>query len=119
MSAEEMLYTALSEAASIIAVVGARIDPDIAAEPSLPAIAFHNPETEYVVTLHDNLPVAVKPSIEIWCMGRTRKEADELAELVPPVVAPQSFIVTGRRAEIREGPPITFAAVLTVEIYEV
>jgi hypothetical protein len=35
------------------------------------------PEVDYLVTIHDNLPVDVTPHIEIWCMAASRKVADE------------------------------------------
>jgi hypothetical protein len=115
MSAEETLYSTLAAAPSITAIVGDRVYPDIVPVSGLPAIAFVTPEAEYLVTIHDMLPVAVEPHVEIWCMGATRKAADELAEAVLPVVAPIGFRVIGRRPEIEEGPPLTYSAVLTVE----
>ena len=118
MSAEEILYSTLAGAGAITALVGDRVYPDIVPVAALPAIAFVTPEAEYLVTIHDNLPVAVTPHIEIWCMAGSRKVADELAEAVLPVVAPAGFRVIARRPEIEEGPPLTYSAVLTVEAFE-
>lgn len=118
MAAEEVLYTALANAGAVTAIVGTRIDPDVSLDAGLPAIAFQNPETEYTVTIHDILPAAVEPQIELWCMAATRKAADELAEVVVPVVAGAGFRVTNRKSAIDEGPPLSYAAVLTVEALE-
>lgn len=115
MSAEETLYSVLAGAGAITAIVADRVYPDVVPVSGLPAIAFVTPEAEYLVTIHDLLPVAVVPNIEIWCMAGSRKVADELAEAVLPVIAPAGFRVIGRRPEIEEGPPLTYSAVLTVE----
>ena len=118
MAAEEALFAALSGAPGVTALVGTRVDPDLQEDPGLPSISFQTVETAYTVTIHDILPAGIEPEIEIWCMALTRKAADELAEVVIPIVAAAGFRITNRRGAIHEGPPLSLACVLTVEALE-
>lgn len=104
MSAETVLYTTLTAAAGVTAIVGsgsaARVYPDVVPqEIDLPAIAYARAETEYITTVHDGTPLKEKATLAVWCMARTRAAADSLADAVIAAAAVAQFTPISRRAD--------------------
>ena len=105
MSAETDLNAALLAAAPVTALVGtgnaARIYPDVVPQDvKLPAIAFVRADTEYLHTIHSDVPVGEFAILEIACMGTSRAEADDLAGKAIAALGAARFGIAGRRAEI-------------------
>lgn len=117
MSAEVELYSALSSDTDVANEVDGRIYPDVAPQDSaLPGIVFARISTEYVNTIHGT-SVATRTSLDIWCTAETRIGAEELCDIVEPVVRAADFMTTGRRAEFSAEQQI-WAAVLSVDFWE-
>jgi hypothetical protein len=119
MSAETQLYSTLSAAAGVTAIVSLRIYPDfIGQEIACPAIVQRRMETEYVTTIHTNAVQASRVTLEIWCMVLTaRADAEALADAVESALATSQFTPVGRRPEF-DNETETFATVLTVRIWQ-
>ena len=119
MSAETMLYSTLSVAAPVIAVVGTRIFPDVVPQDKvLPAIAFVRADTEFATTIHGTVG-RTRAVVEVWSMASTRTAADALAGLALTALLPALFIPQGKRPEddLESDPPI-YSTVLTYSIWE-
>ena len=81
MSAETLLYSTLSGAAAVTAIVSTRIYPDVVPQDAtLPCVAFNRIDTVYHTTIHSAVPVAETAILEITCMAGTRVNADALAD---------------------------------------
>lgn len=123
MSAETQLYSTLTGAAGVTAIVGsgsaARIYPDfIGQEIVCPAVVFHRVETENITTIHSNAIQASRVALEVWCMAiSSRASADALADAVETAFAPSGFMPLNRRAEF-DPETETFATVLTVSYWQ-
>ncbi len=117
MSAETVLYSTLSGAAGVTAIVSTRIYPDVVPqEAALPAIAFARAETEYVNTIHGTT-VAKRAVLEVWCMAAGRAAAEALGDAVESAARTGGFMPSGRRPEFDDEAD-TWAAVLTVDYWE-
>lgn len=115
MSAESTLYSTLTGAAPVIAIVSTRIYPDVVPqEQAVPCIAYARIQTEYVRTIHSAVPVAQTDTIEIACMSTKRADAETLADAVITAVAAAGFRPTDRRAELDQENNL-WATVLTVD----
>lgn len=118
MSAETELYSVLSGAAGVTALVGTRIYPDVVpVQKDLPAIAFMRSETEYVNTIHGTAPLAKVVTLEVGCMAAVRLDAEALADAVEAAVAVGGFIVVGRVPDLESGVDYV-STVLTVKFWE-
>lgn len=116
MSAEALAYDALSGAAPVTALVATRIYPDfVPQEKTLPAVAIARANTEYINSIHSNVPLATVATMEIWCMAAKRVEAEALANAV--VAALTAFSVRNRSPEF-DAEAEVFATVLTVSVLE-
>jgi len=99
VSAETVLYSTLSGAAGVTALVSTRIYPDVAPqEGSLPAITFERTGTEYHNTIHGTV-IATVAALDVWCMGATRASAEAVCDAATAAVAAAGFITRNRRAE--------------------
>ena len=114
MSAETVLYSTLSGAAGVTALVSTRIYPDVAPqEGSLPAITFERTGTEYHNTIHGTV-IATVAAMDVWCMGATRASAEAVCDAVATAVRVAGFLTTGRRAEFDPESDL-WAAVLSID----
>lgn len=99
MSAETVLYSTLTGAAAVTAIVSTRIYPDVAPQDvALPCVAFSRTGTETIGTL-SAASVASKATIECWCMSNSRATAETLGDAVHTAASAAWFTPTSRRAE--------------------
>ena len=123
MSAETQLYSTLSNAAAVTAIVGSgsatRIYPDFIGQTIVcPAIVYRRAETENVRTIHSSAILASLVTLEIWCMATSaRAGADALADAVETALASSTFAVVNRRAEF-DADTETFVTVLTASYWQ-
>lgn len=84
MSAEVDAYNLLKADAGVIAIVGDRIYPDgVPEEVPLPSLAIRRlPNTEYITTIHDNVPRVAIIQIGVWCHASSRQATEALADAV-------------------------------------
>ena len=117
MSAETLIYSTLSGAAGVTAIVSLRIYPDfLAQEITLPAIVNQRSGSEYVNTIHSGVPAAIKVTMDTFCLASTRIGAEILADAVETALPAGSFRVSGRRPEF-DAETLTFAAIITSEVW--
>jgi hypothetical protein len=117
MSAETVLYTALSTTTTVDSLVDGRVYPDIAPQDaSLPAIAFERTGTEYINTIHGDA-IATKAMLAIYCMAETRADAEGLCDVVADAVRAADFTTIDRRAEFNAEQAL-WATVLEVQFWE-
>lgn len=97
MSAEELLFAALTADAGVTALVGTRIYPELVPqEQEPPCVAYSRAGTEYVMTIHSGVPAAQIATLEIVCMARTQEAANQVADAVVPAAGAANFVLTGR-----------------------
>ena len=117
MSAETLIYSTLSGAAGVTALVSTRIYPDfLAQEIVLPAIVTQRADSEYVNTIHSGVAVATLITVDTWCLAATRLGAEALADVVEIALPTGLFRVTGRRPEF-DPDTLTYGAVVTSEVW--
>ena len=115
MSVESTLYSTLSGAAGVTALVSTRIYPDVVPqEATLPCVAFARLDTAYENTIHSAAPILETATMEISCMATTRVGADALCDAVLAAVGAAQFIPVGRRAEFDFDNQM-YATVLSVD----
>jgi hypothetical protein len=116
VSAETALYSALSGAAPVTAIVGSAIYPDIAPqEVSLPCIAFSRTDTQYINTIHGSAAASIA-TLETWCMATGRADAEALADAALSAAQAAGFTAIGRRTELDVESEV-WATVLAVEYF--
>lgn len=116
MSAETEINAALSGNAALAAVVAARIYPDfLAQEIALPAVVFQRAGTEYVTTIHDGVVHGARVTLEVWCLGTSRLQAEGVADLVETALA-GSFLPVDRRPEF-DAETLTFSTVVSCTVW--
>lgn len=117
MSAEVSLYSLLSTATTVTALVAARVYPDVAPQESaLPAIVFERTGTEYLNTIHGTT-VGTRVTLEVWCMAEGRTGAEGLADAVLQTVAGTAFVPVGRRADF-DAEQQLWAAIVALDLWE-
>lgn len=118
MTAETDLYTALTGAAGVTAIVSTRIYPDLAPqEVATPCIAYSRTGTEYITTIHSSVPLGSIATIEVWCMATTRTTADALAVAVETAAGAAGFVPQGRTAVVPDADPQVIASIVTLTKY--
>lgn len=118
MSAETQIYSTLTGAAGVTAIVALRIYPDfISQEIALPAIVSQRIDTEYDHTIHNFIAVAIKVITESYCLAATRIGAEALADAVAVALPTGSFRVAARRTEF-DPETMTHMAIITSEVWE-
>jgi hypothetical protein len=121
VSAETLAYSKLTADPDIVALCDDRIYPDFVPQSvSLPAIAIIRTETDFTTTIHTGIPVAINALIEIWCLAATRAQAEQLGDEAIKALTDEmgEFVPVGRRPETETGPPLQFAAIVTVSNWE-
>lgn len=80
MSAETIIYSALSNWPAIQAVIGPHVYPDEAPEGTpVPYIVFERSSTQPVWTVHGQL-VAQEVTMTVYCVALTRLQADDIGD---------------------------------------
>lgn len=98
MAAEDALYTLLSGAAGVTALVSTRIYPDVLPEEcAYPAIAFARLTTEPILGI-GNQVFGTDVGLTIACWAQTRTRADAVAAAVEAALAGSAFLMRGREA---------------------
>lgn len=116
MTAETSAYDALKNAPSVTALVDTRIYPDfVPEEKTLPAIAISRADTDYINTIHSNVPLGALVTLEVWCMAKTRAEAENLASVAAAALT--IFSLRNRSPDF-DAESAVFATVLTVVVLE-
>jgi hypothetical protein len=116
LSAESIIYAALSGGAGVTVLVGDRIYPDVLPQGKpLPAIVYARTDTEYLRTIHSNVAIETEVTLEAWCFGDTRPDAEALADAVEPALAAGALISVGRRPEF-DADTDTYSSVITCTV---
>lgn len=115
MTAEQTLYSVLSSAAGVTALVGTRIYPDVAPQTaSLPCVAFVREATEFITVIHGQV-VGQVANIAIVAMADTRASSDAVADAIVAAASAQGIYPIARRAEL-DPESDTWATFVNVEI---
>lgn len=98
MAAEDALYTLLSGAAGVTALVATRIYPDVLPEEcAYPAIAFARLTTDPILGIGNQL-FGSDVGLTIACWAQTRTGADAVAAVVEAALTGGAFLLRGREA---------------------
>lgn len=96
MGAEDNLYSTLSGAAGVTALVSTRIYPDAFPEDcARPAVAFSRAGTDPIVTIGGTV-LGQDVTMQIMCWADKRSEADAVADAVVTACAAAGYSYTGR-----------------------
>jgi hypothetical protein len=118
VSSETLLYSTLTGASAVTAIVGtgssARIYPDVVPQQITgSSIAYLRISTEPLTTIHSSIPLGGFAVIEVWCMTSKRVDAETLADAVQAALGAAQFGLVDRRVEY-DAENELWAAVLTV-----
>lgn len=117
MSAEKLIFAVLSGAAGVTAIVSDRIYPDVLPQDKpLPAVVYARSGTEYLHTL-GTPAVASSATIEIWCFGMTRPDAEALGDAVLTALIAAKYYPSDRRPEYEDATQ-TYASVVVCNIWQ-
>ncbi|HNT63663.1 MAG TPA: DUF3168 domain-containing protein [Candidatus Desulfobacillus denitrificans] len=117
MAAEDALYTLLSGAAGVTALVAARIYPDVLPEEcAYPAIVFARQSTEPYLGI-GNQVFGADVAVAIDCWAKTRTSADAVAAAVEAALSGSAFLRRGRNAAYDPETGL-FATQIAVEYFE-
>lgn len=101
MSAETILYDALSGAAGVGALVEDRIYPGLLPQgKDLPAIVYLRADTEFITTIHSSTPRGSRVEMEVWGIAKTNGGAEAIGDAVEAALATALLVPIARRAEI-------------------
>ncbi len=101
MSAESILYDALSTHPAVTALVESRIFPGLLPQGKpLPGIVTLRVEGEPVTTIHSSTPLGWRVEMEVWCIAKTNGDAEAIGDAVEVALAAAELVPTARRAEI-------------------
>lgn len=101
MSAESILYTALSTDAGITALVAGRIYPGLLPQgKALPAVVFLRTDGEYITTIHSSTPVGSRVELEVWAVAQTNSAAEAIGDAIEAALATALLVPFARRSEI-------------------
>lgn len=117
MSAESDLYTLLSGAAGVTALVAARIYPDVLPEEcAYPAIVFARQGTAPLVGLSGQV-FGADIDLTIGCWAETRTQADAVAAAVEAALGGSAFTRSDRSAGYDPETGL-FATTITAGFFE-
>lgn len=119
MTSEDSLFSALTNAGAVSALVGTRVYPDqIPPGTGLPCIGFARSNTEYDNTIHGTT-LGARITFEIFCLAQSREAADALADAVVGGIDDSGFVPESRRVETEGEESDSFdVTVLTVNFWE-
>ena len=113
MSAEATVFTVLSAAAGVTALVSARIYPDeLPQDYVMPAIVFGRVATEIVATIHGTV-AARRARMQINCWATERLDAETLADAVLSAMLAAGHFPAARESDLE---PQTGACVSALDI---
>lgn len=102
MSAESELYSLLSAAAGVIALVADRIYPDLIPEgKDAPYLGYERANAEPVTTLEGTV-LAWRVNLVIACWADTRLQANQIADAVLAALAGTAWRYEGSGSEVDE-----------------
>jgi len=102
MSAESIVYSTLSGAAGVTAMVGTRIYPDLVPEEkATPYIGYERVGTEPITTIHGTI-LANDVQMVIACWADTRVQAEAIADAVASAMATAGYPYAARGSELDE-----------------
>jgi hypothetical protein len=102
MTAESALYTLLSTAPGVTALVSTRIYPDlIPEEKAVPYIGYERTDAQPVATLEGTV-LAWRISIMVACWSLTRVQANSIADAVLAALAGTAWRFDGSGSEVDE-----------------
>lgn len=117
MSAESVLFSALSGNAPLAAAVGARIYPDfVPQDKAVPSVAYARLTTEYFDTIHSP-GVAHRVTFDVTVIDDGRTAAESAADLAQTALRAANVYVSDRRAEFDAAAnrwAVTFTAAVFV-----
>lgn len=117
MAAEDALYTLLSGAAGVTALVSTRIYPDVLPEDcAYPAVVFARQSTEPYLGI-GNQVFGTDVGLAIGCWATTRTSADAVAAAVEAALSGSAFLRRGRESAYDPETGL-FAAQITAEYFE-
>src|SRR4051812_1506842 len=117
MSAETILYSALSQWPPLSAAVGVHVYPDEAPEGTPePYIVFERAASQPTWTIHGEL-VAQQVSLTVSCFAATRLQADTIGDLATDAMEARGHI-SSQRAGIHDPETGSDACVLNFEVWE-
>lgn len=100
MSAESDLYSLLTNAAGVTALVGSRIHLDERPQnEAVPSIAYRRAGTQPINTIHGTT-VAQIVTMAIACISDERPEAEAVADAVQTAIAASDFVLADRLGEL-------------------
>jgi hypothetical protein len=101
MSAETVLYDALSDAAGVGTLVSDRIYPGLLPQgKALPAIVYLRTDTEFITTIHSSTPCGSRVEMEVWGIAGTNGAAESIGDAIEVALAAALLVPFARRAEI-------------------
>lgn len=113
MSAEDIVYAALSGDAGVAALVSGRVSPDkLPQGEPLPAIVYARTDTEYIRTIHSAAAAGSNVTLEVWCMADDRPGAEAVADAAEIALAASEAAAIGRRPEY-DPDTETYSSVIT------
>jgi hypothetical protein len=114
-SAETTLYSILSTAPGITALVGPRIYPDLVPQGiATPYIGYERVATEPITTIHGTI-LAQNARMMIACWADTRIAAEALADAVAAAMQAAGHLYSSRAAELDDAT-LRLAATLDYEL---
>lgn len=117
MVAEQSLYSLLTSAAGVTALISTRIYPDAMPEGCIyPAIVFARNSTEPIASI-SNINFGSDVTMTVDCWAKTRSSADAVAAAVTSAINNSDFFLTGREAGFDSESGL-FATILTVIVFE-
>ena len=118
MSAQSSVYSALSSAAAVTAIVGTAIYPDEAPEDTDPPLVIHqaaNIDPEYAL---DGALAFRRSIVSLTCWASTRAQANALADACAATLVSPTMRWSGRDDSVFDVDTGTYASVISVEVFE-
>lgn len=117
MSAETEIFTALSGAAGVTALVAQRIYPDVLPEKTTyPAVVFARVRTEPTYGI-SGAYFGADVGVQVGCWGTTRTQADAVGDAVEAALRAAGMPHVGRSAGYDDDTDL-FASVIELEVFE-
>lgn len=117
MSAETLVFSALSSHAPLAAWVSDRIYPDVLPEKTAyPAVVFARERTDPVYSISNHY-FGADVSLQVGCWGKTRSEADAVAVAALVALESAGLLPKGRTAGYDPETDL-YAAVIDLDLFE-
>lgn len=117
MSAETMVFSALSSHAPLVALVSNRVYPDVLPEKAIyPAVVFSRERTDPIYSISNDY-FGADVGLQIQCWGKTRTEADAVAVAVSDALVVAGIVPSGRSSGYDQETDL-FASLIDIEVSE-